>query len=179
MPRRTEPLLAPLKLLAPALVPSWNFFDVIAPAPRVEYALLASPGDTSGTWRVFRPRPVRVSLPEMLQRLVWNPRWNQNLYVMSCAERLAEDRTPEHSEAELFRRIAADLAAKVPAYFEGEETKERLKTGAMSSGKFVPPQARLAIGLGMFVRGVRSVRIWSSISPVTNVFASSRPRRPP
>lgn len=112
MPRRTEPLLAPLKLLAPALVPSWNFFDVIAPAPRVEYALLASPGDTSGTWRVFRPRPARVSLPEMLQRLVWNPRWNQNLFVMSCAERLAEDRTPEHSEAELFKRIAADLAAE-------------------------------------------------------------------
>ena len=105
-------VLAPLKLLAPALVPSWNFFDVIAPAPRVEYALLASPGDTTGTWWVFRPRPARVSLPEMLRRLVWNPHWNQSLFVMSCAERLAEDRTPEYSEAELFKRIASDLAAE-------------------------------------------------------------------
>lgn len=105
-------LLAPLKLLLPALVPSWNFFDVIAPAPRVEYALLASPGDTGAAWRVFRPRPKTVPLVEMARRLVWNPRWNQSLFVMSCAERLAEDRTPEHSEAELFRRIAADLAAE-------------------------------------------------------------------
>lgn len=47
----------------------------------------------------------------MLTRLVWNPRWNQTLFVMSCAERLAEDRTPEHSEAELFKRIAADVTA--------------------------------------------------------------------
>lgn len=104
--------LAPLRLLAPALVPSWNFFDVIAPAPRVEYALLASPGDATGTWRVFRPRPEHVSLARMARRLIWNPRWNQSLFVMSCAERLAEDRTPEHSETELFKRIAADLAAE-------------------------------------------------------------------
>ena len=112
MPTVLQALVAPLKLLAPALVPSWNFFDVIAPAPRVEYALLASPGDASGTWRVFRPRPERVSLARMARRLLWNPRWNQSLFVMSCAERLAEDRTPEHSEAELFKRIAADLAAE-------------------------------------------------------------------
>lgn len=105
-------MLGPLKLLLPALIPSWNFFDVIAPAPRVECALLASPGDATGTWREFRPRPQRVSVPTMLARLVWNPRWNQTLFMMSCAERLAEDRTPTHSEAELFRRIAADLAAE-------------------------------------------------------------------
>lgn len=107
-------MLGPLKLLAPALVPSWNFFDVIGPAPRVEYALLASPGDRSGTWRPFRPRPARLSVAAMLGRVVWNPRWNQTLFVMSLAERLAEDRHPQHSEAELFRRIAADLAATPP-----------------------------------------------------------------
>lgn len=105
-------MFAPLKLLLPALIPSWNFFDVIAPAPRVEYALLASPGDTTGAWREFRPRPQQVSVATLLTRLVWNPRWNQTLFVMSCAERLAEDRTPDHSEAELFKRIAADLASE-------------------------------------------------------------------
>lgn len=109
---QSETLLAPLKLLLPALIPSWNFFDVIAPAPRVEYALLASPGDASGTWREFRPRPERVPVAAMLTRLIWNPRWNQTLFVMSCAERLAEDRNPEHSEAELFKRIAADLVVQ-------------------------------------------------------------------
>lgn len=105
-------MLGALKLLLPALIPSWNFFDVIAPAPRVEYALLASPGDTSGRWRTFRPRPDRLPIAAMLGRLVWNPRWNETLFVMSCAERLAEDRTPDHSQAEIFRRIAADLAGE-------------------------------------------------------------------
>ena len=102
-------LLGPLKLLAPALVPSWNFFDVIAPAPRVEYALLPNRGHVADAWQEFRPKPERVSGVAMLARLLWNPRWNQTLFVMSLAERLVEDRTPEHSEDELFQRIAADL----------------------------------------------------------------------
>ncbi len=102
-------LLGPLKLLAPALIPSWNFFDVIAPSPRVEYALLPTRGHVADDWREFRPKPTHAPIGTMLARLVWNPRWNQTLFVTSCAERLAEDRTPQHSEDELFKRIAADL----------------------------------------------------------------------
>ena len=96
------------KLLLPALIPSWNFFDVIAPSPRVEYARLKSIGDTSGDWREFRPRPARVPPLEMLKRLVWNPRWNETLFLVSCAERLTDAPTA-HSEDEIFKRIAADL----------------------------------------------------------------------
>jgi hypothetical protein len=97
----------PLGLLLPALVPSWNFFDVIAPSPRVEYAVSDSPvGEPD--WRAFRPRPDRVSPLAMLGRLFWNPRWNQTLFVVSCAERLADQFTG-HSQDELFRRIGADL----------------------------------------------------------------------
>lgn len=103
-------MLTPLKLLLPALIPSWNFFDVIAPSPRIEYALLASPADAAGQWREFRPRPARLSLAAMLGRLFWNPRWNETLFLVSCAERLVEQPTA-HSEDEIFRRIAADLAA--------------------------------------------------------------------
>lgn len=100
---------SPLKLLLPALIPSWNFFDVIAPSPRVEYARLRSIGDASGDWREFRPRPARVSPATMLQRLLWNPRWNETLFLASCAERLTDEPT-DHSENEIFKRIAADLA---------------------------------------------------------------------
>lgn len=99
----------PLALLLPALIPSWNFFDVIAPSPRIEYALLAAP-DAAPDWREFRPRPQRVSVPAMLGRLVWNPRWNETLFLVSCAERLIDEPTA-HSEDEIFRRIAAELAA--------------------------------------------------------------------
>jgi len=102
-------MLKALKLLFPALIPSWNFFDVIAASPRVEYARLRSPQEAGGGWREFRPRPQRVSVPVMLRRLLWNPRWNEALFVVSCAERLLDEPTA-HSEDEIFRRIAADLA---------------------------------------------------------------------
>ncbi len=99
----------PLRLLLPALIPSWNFFDEIAPSPRVEYALTAVRDEEPGAWHEFRPRPAHVSVPTMLARLVWNPRWNQTLFVVSCAERLTDEPT-DHSQDEIFRRIAADLA---------------------------------------------------------------------
>lgn len=97
-----------LKLLLPALVPSWNFFDVIAPSPRVEYALLSTADAAPEDWGEFRPRPARLSLPAMLWRLFWNPRWNETLFLVSCAERLIDQPTA-HGETEIFRRIAADL----------------------------------------------------------------------
>lgn len=102
-------MLQTLKLLLPALIPSWRFFDVIADSPRIEYTLLRSPGEPARDWQEFRPRPERFPLPAMLGRLVWNPRWNESLFVVSCAERLLAEPTT-HSQDEIFHRIAADLA---------------------------------------------------------------------
>jgi hypothetical protein len=99
----------PLRLLLPALIPSWNFFDVIAPSPRVEYALTTAREEAPSGWREFRPRPAHVSVATMLGRLAWNPRLNQTLFVVACAERLIENPT-DHSQDEIFRRIAADLS---------------------------------------------------------------------
>lgn len=98
-----------LSLLLPALVPSWRFFDTIGPSPRIEYALLSSPDDAPEGWQEFRPRPQRVSPLAMLTRLFWNPRWNETLFLVSCSERLMDHPTP-HSEDEIYRRIATDLA---------------------------------------------------------------------
>lgn len=102
-------MLQPLRLLLPALIPSWNFFDVIAASPRVEYVLLPTETDQPLDWREFRPRPARVSLATMVKRLVWNPRWNESLLLVSCAERLIDQPT-EHGESEILSRIAAELA---------------------------------------------------------------------
>ena len=102
------------RLLLPALVPSWNFFDVIAPSPRVEYALMDSASQVPADWREFRPRPQRGSLATMARRLLWNPRWNESLFLVSCAERLVNQPT-DHSQDEIFKRIAADLAGGAEA----------------------------------------------------------------
>jgi hypothetical protein len=112
----------PLQLLAPALIPSWKFFDVIAPSPRIEYALLDRPEDTGGDWRELRPRPERVPAPVMLARLFWNPRWNETLFLVSCAERLV-DRPTAHSQDEIFARIARDLGRRP----DGETLPEGLR----------------------------------------------------
>lgn len=106
--------IRPIRLLLPALIPSWNFFDVIGPSPRVEYARLASP-DSDGTWIEFRPRPDHLPVTDMIRRLAWNARWNEALFVMSCAERLLDAPT-RHSEDEIYRRIAADLDGDGPPW---------------------------------------------------------------
>lgn len=104
-------MLKTIKLLLPALLPSWNFFDIIAPSPRILYALLDSPNDCEKQWQEFRPRPARLSLAAMLGRLLWNPRWNESLFMMSCAERIYENYTP-HSETQILQRIRVELLSE-------------------------------------------------------------------
>ncbi len=108
-------MLRTVQLILPALIPSWNFFDVIAPSPRIEYQLLNEAGKPRGDWQAFRPRPENISLLTMLQRLIWNPHWNESLFLVSCAERLSQDITPEHSEREILTRMKRDLQAETNA----------------------------------------------------------------
>jgi len=90
-------MLASLKLLLPALTPSWRFFDSVGPSPRIEYC-------TPEGWREFRPRPEVVTWRQMLARLFWNPERNESLFLTSCAERLLESPNP-HSVGEIEARL--------------------------------------------------------------------------
>lgn len=96
-----------LTLWLPALIPSWRFFDRIGPAPSIEYSLAAGDDD----WRDVRPRPARVSPVAMVGRLLWNRRWNERLYLISCAERLLDDPTIERVD-ELCSRVAEIVRAE-------------------------------------------------------------------
>lgn len=118
--KRSILMLDALKLLIPALIPSWRFFDVIAPSPRIQYALLASEQATTDQWVEFAPRPESLSFWQMLLRLIWNPGWNETLFVMSCAERLMEN-PAEHSENEIMNRISSNLINDKPALKNGKE----------------------------------------------------------
>jgi len=101
-------MLHSLKLFLPALIPSWNFFDVIVPSPRIQYALLNAESDPLLEWQVFRPRPQYISFLTMLKRMFWNPYWNESLFLVSCAERLIEYPT-QHSEDEISKRLISEL----------------------------------------------------------------------
>lgn len=101
-------MLHTLSLVLPVLLPSWRFFQSVEPSPRVQWALLD--GGTPLDWQAFRPRPAALSPLQMLCRLFWNPHGNEALFVVSCAERIAQDPTP-HSIAEIASRIQDDIAA--------------------------------------------------------------------
>ena len=101
-----------LRLLLPAILPSWGFFDVITFSPRLDYALLTAADDNAGTWQAFRPRAPVLTPAMMLRRLFWNPDWNEDLFLVSLAERLIGAATPEteaHSQRELLLRVARHL----------------------------------------------------------------------
>lgn len=100
-----------LRLLAPALIPSWRFFKEVAPSPRIEYAVLAAPDQIPEVWTSARPRPAHLSFAQMLGRMLWNPRWNETLFMVSCAERLIAAPT-DHSAAEIAARLARDLGPR-------------------------------------------------------------------
>jgi hypothetical protein len=104
-------MLKTVKLLLPALIPSWRFFDTIAPSPRIEFTLLKAAHDVPENWQEFRPRPAHLSLGSMLKRLFWNPRWNETLFLVSCAERLMENGA-EHHAREIAKRVQTELEQK-------------------------------------------------------------------
>lgn len=104
-------LLRILRLYLPAIIPSWRFFKEVAPSPRIELGLCA-PGGMPERWEEARPRPAHVSPLRMLRRMLWNPRWNETLFLTSCAERIVEGGALHDAalaEAEIARRLARDL----------------------------------------------------------------------
>lgn len=108
--------LTGLRLLLPALVPSWRFFDAVTASPRVDYVVLGpfedGPDEADPAWQEFRPRPEVVTVATMLRRLLWNPQWNESLFLVSLSERLIHAATGEtalHSQRELLLRVARDL----------------------------------------------------------------------
>ena len=98
-----------LSLILPVLIPSWRFFKTIEPSPRVQWALVSGLDDALVDWHDFRPPPATVSPGQMVVRLFWNPTRNEDLFVISCAERIQQKPTA-HSIDEIRRRIQDDVA---------------------------------------------------------------------
>lgn len=91
-------LVETLRLLLPALFPSWRFFKEVGARPTLE---LRGPG---GAWKAVMERPARLGFWRTLGRMFWNGHWNEYLYLMSLTERLDETGDPEIEDA-LSRRL--------------------------------------------------------------------------
>ena len=118
-------MIETIRLLLPALVPSWKFFKAIEPSPRVEWRLLSVRREPVTDWREFRPRPKKLSAMEILVRLFWNPRWNESLYAVSLAERLTLNPTA-HSREELFGLMFRELRGVEPENPDAHHLQYRL-----------------------------------------------------
>ncbi|MFX4223930.1 MAG: hypothetical protein ACMVO3_25000 [Thalassobaculum sp.] len=97
-----------VRLLLPALFPSWRFFDVIGPSPRIEVALLGRPDDAGSDWREVRPRAERLGIAGYLRAFFFNPRWNETLFLTTCAEGVIRDES-DHTVREIRDRLRADV----------------------------------------------------------------------
>lgn len=60
----------------------------------------------------------------MFYRLFWNPAWNDALFVVSCAERIAQH-PARHSIDEINRRILSDIN-KLPIDVTGKQMRFQL-----------------------------------------------------
>ena len=79
-----------VRLLGPVLVPSWRFFDVVGPSPRIEYGFQLTADVAPACWHRLEFAPLAVSLTQMLLRLFFNAQRNDMLYLVSCCERVLE-----------------------------------------------------------------------------------------
>lgn len=92
-----------LRLALPALIPSWRFFKSVQPSPRIEWRC----PDLSLEWQAFRSRPAHISGLTLIRRMFRNPRWNEALYMVTCAEHLTAEET-RHSIEEILVRLRQD-----------------------------------------------------------------------
>ena len=79
-----------VRLLGPVLVPSWRFFDVVGPSPRVEYAVLQHAAAEPAQWHRLALTLPNVSLTMLLWHLLYNAERNDLLFLVSCCERVLE-----------------------------------------------------------------------------------------
>ena len=98
-----------IKLILPILFPSWRFFSAIDASPRIQFAFLENEIAEPHLWYEFRPRPARISFIESLCRLLWNPRWNETLYLNTCAEHLLDEYSVMR-EQEILNRILSAVS---------------------------------------------------------------------
>ena len=79
-----------IKLVLPIVFPSWRFFSSIGPSPRIDLAFFKNEGESPEIWIPFRPIPLQITIGQHLTRLFHSPKWNERMYINSCAERLFE-----------------------------------------------------------------------------------------
>lgn len=132
-----------LRLILPILCPSWRFFSGVGPSPRVEYGF--SPDrEPPQHWLEFRPRPIRVGWRKRVGQLFYNARWNEYLYVISCAEHLLEEATPTRVDEIFLRLRRACTRGEILAPIDSHYISFRIQVVARQGAKITQTLAFIA-----------------------------------
>ena len=109
-----------LNLVLPVVFPSWRFFSSIGPSPRIEIGFVNDHIAEPDNWLPFRPLPQKISFIPRVWRLLHNPRWNEGLYINSCAEYLFKGASVFYEQEIGMRLICAVASGERPS---GENVK--------------------------------------------------------
>lgn len=116
-------MLRLIRLFLPVVFPSWRFFAVIEPSPRIEFCVLGSdPAEVVLPWRELCPRPPQVGVGQTLARLVFNAQVNERLFLVTCAERVVEHAdagAAAHARAHIAGHVCKAAAGAVAAHSPG------------------------------------------------------------
>lgn len=80
-----------IQLLAPVFIPSWRFFDEVGSSPRIEIGFGEIQDEPPTVWMEFRSISKDISIKDYIIRMIWNPVRNQDLFLMTCAQKVLEE----------------------------------------------------------------------------------------
>ena len=94
-----------LTLFLSAIISSWQFFKEAAEAPVLEISF------NDENWDVLSLRSDKRTFLGFLGGIFYNPKWNEALYIMDCAERLLTDISQRNID-ELMDRVVLYLKSR-------------------------------------------------------------------
>ncbi len=98
-------------LVMPIFMPSWQFFNEIAPSARIEFSCHTQEDMGVHQWQELQLRPEKLHFVDNIKRIFFNPDWNYALYIMNCAEKQII-KPSQHNENEIFTAIKNYLPAE-------------------------------------------------------------------
>lgn len=116
------------KLLLPILFPSWRFFRSIGPSPRIDFSFISGSQSEPREWIPLNNLPQTISVFSSITKLFYNPDWNRQLYLNTCAEHLCETYEEFH-EQEIGRQLLSIIAQhKIKVPEQSTHVKFRIRT---------------------------------------------------
>lgn len=117
-------------LYVPVLFPSWRFFQEVGAGVRLEVS------EDDSNWIAFAPLPKQFSPMHALFSLFYNPRWNEQLFAITCAERFLACKSLS-AENELKKQICRVLKSPQANTFRvvlvDDEGSETVHQGALDA----------------------------------------------